>query len=152
MPNWCENKLTIENCSSELREYLADDGLSFEKIKPTPPEMMDGDNSWHQWRNDHWGTKWDLDEEEQRYVADCLIAEDCAYTAQFSTAWAPPLEAIDALSKIFPHDKFVLKYFEPGVGFAGSSRISNGVRVDHEIPENDVLKFGSDEFDFSTEH
>jgi hypothetical protein len=62
------------------------------------------------------------------------------------------LEAIDALSKIFPLDKFILKYFEPGVGFAGSSHISNGVRVDHEIPENDVLKFGSDEFGFSTEY
>jgi hypothetical protein len=149
MPNWCENKLTIENCSSELREYLANDGLSFEKIKPTPPEMMDGDNwlSWYQWRIDHWGTKWDLDEEEQRYVADCLIAEDCAYTARFSTAWSPPLEAINALSRIFPKDNFILKYFEAGVGFAGSSHINNGVIVDNEITEVDIEKFVRDEFE-----
>ncbi len=148
MPNWCNNKLTIENSSVELKEYLLKEGFSFEKIKPTPPEMIDDeDSSWYQWRTDNWGTKWDLDEEEQRHTADCLLAEDCDYTTMFSTAWAPPLEAINALSRIFPKDKFILKYFEPGIGFAGNSHIHNGVIVDNEIPEVDIEKFVRDEFE-----
>lgn len=128
MPNFCENRLTIEDCSPELAAYLQKNGLSFDKIKPTPPEKLtDEKGSWYQWRVDNWGTKWDLLEEDQREVADMLLSEDTGFTASFDTAWEPPCQAIAALSTMFPNDNFVLSYLELGMMFGGTAHISDGV-------------------------
>ena len=148
MPNWCNNKLEIENCSPELEEYLEVNGLSFEKIKPTPPEKLnDESGSWYGWRVDNWGTKWDLDEREQEDVADALVESLCA---RFDTAWSPPCQAIAALSAMFPNDKFVLHYLELGMMFAGTARISDGVSIEDDIFEDEesIRAFALEVFDY----
>jgi hypothetical protein len=152
MPNWCNNKLRVEDCSPELAAYLQAEGLSFEKIKPTPPEMMnDGKGSWYGWRVANWGTKWDIDEKEQREVADMLLSESADFTAEFDTAWSPPLQAIGALSEKFPNDSFVLHYLELGLMFAGVAQIANGIISDTEINQasEDVYRFAEEEFGLS---
>jgi hypothetical protein len=152
MPNWCNNKLRVEDCSPELAEYLKTEGLSFEKIKPTPPEMMnDEKGSWYGWRVNEWGTKWDIDEKEQREVADMLLSESADFTAEFDTAWSPPLQAIAELSEQFPNDKFVLHYLELGCMFAGVAHIANGLTSDSEINQTseDIYRFAEEEFGLS---
>ena len=54
MPNWCNNKLTIEDCSPELEEFLKTEGFSFNKIKPTPAELLENEG-WYDWNIDNWG-------------------------------------------------------------------------------------------------
>lgn len=137
MPNWCSNKLTIEDCSPELEQYLETEGLSFEKIDP----------------NGTWGTKWDLSEAEQKQAADCLLSEECDFTAYFETAWSPPIQAIATLSKRFPNDSFVLDYCELGCGFAGTSLIQQGAAYDNEINDpKEVLGFAVDVFGFELDN
>lgn len=147
MPNWNENKLSIMDCSPELESYLKENGLSFEKIKPTPPELLEG-NGWYDWRLENWGTKWDLSEEEQREVADQLISEIADFQAIFMTAGSPPLQAIAALSEIFPHDQFALDYFESGCWFAGTAIISQGEIDDNQVDDADVAEFAKENFNF----
>jgi hypothetical protein len=147
MPNWCENKLSIMDCSPELESYLKENGLSFNKIKPTPSELLEG-NGWYDWRLENWGTKWDLSEQEQREVADQLISESADFQATFMTAWSPPLEAIAALSEMFPNDQFTLDYFESGCWFAGTAIISEGQIDDNQVDDADVTEFAKENFNF----
>lgn len=147
MPNWNENKLSIMDCSPELESYLKENGLSFEKIKPTPPELLESDG-WYNWRLENWGTKWDLDEREQKEVADQLISEDCDFQAPFMTAWSPPIEAIAALSEMFPNDQFTLDYFEGGCWFAGTAIIYAGQIDDNQVDDADVAEFAKENFNF----
>ena len=147
MPNWNENKLSIMDCSPELESYLKENGLSFEKIKPTPPELLEG-NGWYQWRLENWGTKWDLSEQEQREVADQLISESADFQATFMTAWSPPLQAIAALSEMFPNDQFTLDYFESGCWFAGTAVISQGEIDNNQVDDADVTEFAKENFNF----
>jgi hypothetical protein len=147
MPNWNENKLSIMDCSPELESYLKENGLSFNKIKPTPSELLEG-NGWYDWRLENWGTKWDLSEQEQREVADQLISESADFQATFMTAWSPPLEAIAALSEMFPNDQFTLDYFESGCWFAGTAIISEGQIDDNQVDDADVTEFAKENFNF----
>jgi hypothetical protein len=147
MPNWNENKLSVMDCSPELESYLKENGLSFEKIKPTPPELLEG-NGWYNWRLENWGTKWDLSEQEQREVADQLISESADFQATFMTAWSPPLQAIAALSEMFPNDQFTLDYFESGCWFAGTAIISEGQIDDSQVDDADVTEFAKESFNF----
>jgi hypothetical protein len=135
------------DCSPELESYLKENGLSFNKIKPTPPELLEG-NGWYDWRLENWGTKWDLSEQEQREVADQLISESADFQAIFMTANSPPIEAIAALSEMFPHDQFTLDYFESGCWFAGTAVISQGFFDDNLVDDADVAKFAKENFNF----
>ena len=148
MPNWNENRLSIMDCSPELESYLKENGLSFNKIKPTPPPEMLESNGWYDWRLQNWGTKWDLSEQEQREVADQLISEHCDFQAIFMSAWSPPLQAIAALSEMFPNDQFTLDYFESGCWFAGTAIISEGQIDDNQVDDADVAEFAKENFNF----
>jgi hypothetical protein len=133
---------------------LNENGLSFEKIKPTPSELLDS-HGWYDWRVENWGTKWDLDEQEQKDVAAhlaLLMGSKCELSVAFMTAWAPPCQAIAALSAMFPNDKFVLRYVEFGMGFAGTARISNGESIEEDTDDNDEInQFAVDYFGYDME-
>ena len=149
MPNWCENILTIEDCSPELEQYLKDNGFSFEKMSPTPKELLDG-SGWYDWRVENWGTKWDLDEREQREVAEQLCADSTDFSAIFMTAWSPPCRAIAALSKRFPNDGFTLHYLEFGMMFAGTAHIKDGTLIEDDIFDDAkaIYRFAADTFGY----
>jgi hypothetical protein len=152
MPNWCENILTIESPSDELQSYLQKNSLSFEKIKPTPPELLEG-SGWYDWRVSNWGTKWDLDEQEQKdIVAHLNFSSKSEFSIAFMTAWAPPCQAIAALSEKFPNDEFVLRYVEFGMGFAGTAYISNGMSHEEDTDDNDEInQFAVEYFGYDME-
>ena len=144
MPNWCNNKLVIEDCSIELEQYLKAEGFSFEKMNPTPTHLLE--DGWYDWRISNWGTKWDLDENEQREVAEGLISDSTDFCAYFNTAWSPPCQAIAALSEKFPNDSFILDYVELGGWFAGTAHISDGSISEEQ--EEDVARFAQEVFDY----
>ena len=129
MPNWCNNKITISNSTPAFEDFLEDEGgFSFERmVKPNRPES--DENGWGtvSAQADAWGTKWDLDESDAKEVAVMLL--DCGM-ASFDTAWSPPLEAIRALSEMFPEVEFSLAYHEQGCAFYGIADFTEGVCSD----------------------
>jgi hypothetical protein len=143
MPNWNENRLVIKNNTPALSDYLKENGLSFKKIAPPAyPEERD-EIGWNiiAAQTAAWGTKWDLDEKEQKYAANDLIENgEC----RFDTAWSPPIEAIAKLSEQFPDVDFELHYNEPGCAFYGTTYISDGM-VNDECSniedKNDYVSF-----------
>jgi hypothetical protein len=144
MPNWCNNILTVSEPSAELVKYLQEEGFSFDKIKPMPPELKEGDG-WYDWAVENWGTKWDLD--ENPLLPDSLQEKEISFW--FSTAWSPPMGVIEALSEKFPNDHFLLQYLEMGMGFCGEACFSDGSIVDNQSgEEKEVAKFAKEIFGY----
>jgi hypothetical protein len=120
--------LTVQDATPELRAYLECNGFSFARMAPLPPQADPNDESATVTQQlAAWGTKWDLDEEESKSVAENLLDSGVAY---FATAWSPPLSAIEALSQKFSDDTFLLEYCELGMMFAGTAEIDNGYCFD----------------------
>ena len=154
MPNWCNNSLlvtTIESNNTKKKEsqeqlqdfirraklqayeYKNDNGdtikekgcdLSMNQLYPMPTEL-EGTKSpsdtpnWYDWRCNNWGTKWDVDA--------CLeYDEEDMLEYSFDSAWSPPTNFIEKVSKDFPLLRFRLKYEEEGNGFMGVAVSING--------------------------
>jgi hypothetical protein len=145
MPNWCNNILTISEPSAELAEYLKTEGFSFDKIKPMQPELKEGDG-WYDWAVENWGTKWDLD--ENPLFPDSFQEKEISFC--FSTAWSPPMGAIEALSEKFPDDHFLLQYLEMGMGFYGEARVHDGSVIEDSLDENQesMMNFAKEVFGY----
>lgn len=141
MANWCENKLTITDPTPEFKEFVAD-GLSFDKIIECPFKNPEDSGKWRDWCVDNWGTKWDLNEDDNVTFAE-------GDTEFFNTAWSPPVDAILKLSKKFPTMSFKLDYFEGGMMFGGEVGMKNGcVELDEEHEDDDLIQFACDVFGF----
>ncbi len=124
MPNWCQNQLTVNGATPEFRAWL-EGGFSFQRMNPvTSADSLTQCSAW--------GTKWDLDENDQRESASELLEIGTAF---FDTAWSPPLGALTALSAMFPDDTLVLEYHEPGMGFAGRALFEAGACDDESTEE-----------------
>jgi hypothetical protein len=106
--------------SSDDPEYI----LDLNKIIPMPPEIeatldtsvtpSDGMPNWYNWRNEHWGTKWNtyLIDFEDRFTSD----ND--YCFHFYTAWGPPIPCIVKLSELVGLS-LQLDYLDEGEMFIG---------------------------------
>ena len=152
MPNWCENTLWISGDASKVKEFVEkakgeDTDLSLNNFVPTPEELLTGPapnlkrddetdeehkarmqtlkdrygyTDWFDWRIAHWGTKWDVQAEVNYEEGDC----SAVFT--FDSAWSPPIEWLEAVSRLYPELHFSLKYDEPGMTFMGCARGSQG--------------------------
>lgn len=78
-----------------------------------------------------YGTKWDFDLREANLNQ---VDEDCITLAP-STAWSPPTEFCEKLSKKF-NVQIVLQYEEGGVGFVGKETFTNEGMVEQEFYDN----------------
>jgi len=153
MPNWCENKLTVDNVTPAFQEFLKEEGgFSFERmVKPNRPESDEAGWGTVAAQNAAWGTKWDLDENEAREIADLLADGNDAH---FDTAWSPPINAIEALSQMFPEVSFTLYYHEAGMRFYGTADFSEGVCSDdycNDAKGEHYLNFLVDELGYDEE-
>jgi hypothetical protein len=151
MPNWCQNQLTVTGATPEFRAWLADNGFSFAKMNPPrKPRKADpyGFAALDRYYT-AWGTKWDLSDKEQRQVASELLEIGAAF---FDTAWSPPIQAIEALSRQFPAVSFQLDYCELGMFFAGTATFQDGDCHDdcHE-EKAAVMKIACDIFGYEDE-
>ena len=153
MPNWCQNHLTVTGATPEFRAWLAD-GFSFQRMNPVSPAEPHHDSAIDSWRNldsycNAWGTKCDLDDMEQRQVASELLETGSSF---FDTAWSPPMQAIEALSRKFPAVVFQLHYCELGMFFAGTATFQDGdCRDDCHEDKAGVMKIASDLFGYEDE-
>ncbi len=153
MPNWCINRLTVSNKTPEFEAFLKEGGFSFERMaKPNRPESDEVGFATIDSQVDAWGTKWDLNEIEAKEAAESIMEYDYA---DFDTAWSPPINAIEALSKMFPEVDLTLAYYEPGMCFYGITYFSDGMTSDdcHNVEDKEayaaflVEEFGYDEDD-----
>ena len=124
MPNWCNNRLVVNNgkgISPELKEFLKD-GFSFNRIIPTNNDSCEENV-------EAWSTKWDLSDSEQKDCANNLIENSECY---FDTAWSPPENVILKLSEMFS-DTFQLYFMEGGMQFAGIIDYSDGCSHEQSV-------------------
>ena len=113
MPNWCSNVLCID--TTNLREEIIikivesfnEQNFLFTFV-PIPPDKT---------AISTWGTKWDISINFCEYDKD-----ERKITADFDTAWSPPLEAYRKLSDSL---SFVAYFYESGNDFCGKYS-SNG--------------------------
>ena len=150
MPNWCENNLSIYGKQEEMKKLMEvitigeDEYSLLEKLYSTPDELNIGDvsmnpdeqqianfekfgyKSWYDWRVDKWGTKWPESSLSigQEYTENQDGTSVIAFN--FETAWAPPIEAFNEITKRYPNILFCLYYEEPGMGFCGRNVWGSG--------------------------
>ena len=139
MPNWCENRLTVEGAKKVVQQFKqlakpkgdkADSDLSLASLYPVPEGVYQGDlgpeeskrygkNNWRDWCITHWGTKWDADARLTSELVDFLVYE-------FESAWSPPVAWLKKVARDFPRLRFTLIYDEPGMGFEGKAIADQG--------------------------
>lgn len=149
MPNYCSNVMIITSPDKALVERAANaygKGSLLNEFVPVPQEMIDnntatsasdavtqslkevflekyGFESWYDFCNEKWGTKWDIcDSDGHAEVTAChdegetpLFRTDL----RFNTAWSPPFTWCETFLKDFPDCTVQLYYYEPGMCFAG---------------------------------
>ena len=83
-------------------------------------------NNWYDWAIMNWGTKWGSYSSE-------LYAEGKSFLKYvFSSAWSPPIAALEQISADYPNLVFELQYQEEGNGFFGKGTFQNGVWTEKE--------------------
>jgi len=106
MPNHCYQQVTITGpraLISQIEDNLKCEESRFcDLISPMPFEMWiapDQGNvgAWYEWRNENWGTKWDVCAVEMGDLR--LIGDGTTKEIEFQcwTAWAPPIPVWDRL-------------------------------------------------------
>lgn len=135
MPNWCDNQLTIYSSDKQLLTDMAEAAKKGELLaflRPEPDYSVtpvaktffdeNGDktpsireDAWWDWRIQNWGTKWDIDTDPDLVNLDL---EGGTITCSFSTAWSPPIAALNWAAEERGID-FQIYYYEPGIPFCG---------------------------------
>jgi len=113
-----------------------------------------GMEGWYEWRTSNWGSKWDasfdgpfmaLSAGDETDLDASVETQGATVTPtvavyKFDTAWSPPGPFVLTASERFPELEFVLRYGEPGNGYAGQIKCVAGVTVeDEELEVEDVL-------------
>jgi len=79
----------------------------------------------YHWERHNWGCKWGARE------IQILDEWDGGVTYEFDTAWAPPLEFLEHVSRDWPQLNFDIEYEECGMGFKGTAKAKRGQMDDH---------------------
>ncbi len=104
-PDW-------DSMPNEKGEYSKEEKLAPD-LSITITRWPDGeqDDRWYGWRNENWGTKWEVNEFYNN------IRHENQLTLSFDTAWSPPIAIYEALVE---QGYSVRAYYnEPGGDFAG---------------------------------
>ena len=150
MPNWCSNILIVRPNDDEKRSKVEltafklenrspEEDLSLNSSVTMPPQYEEGDK-WYDWRVSNWGTKWDVSDVQLEESKDML-------TYSFETAWAPPVEWVKTVSKIYPMLSFQLEFEEPGVGLFGGMNIEDGDIIEEWENDNPYSEDDDDEYE-----
>lgn len=100
MPNHCYQfvRITGPRDLVEVLNNAVKQGNFLQTVCPMPLEVYLNPNpmedGWYDWRNNFWGTKWDIcDVTEQEYIP----SEKASLEFRCWTAWAPPVPVWDKL-------------------------------------------------------
>ena len=144
MPNWCNNEVTIEGTKEDMAKFVEEcftdfkgtPVLDFNKVMPEPDydkPQKDGTHNdgvqtqlstvmpdWWTWRNDNWGTKWNLvpNPEDEIYSYEVEQGEEWL-RLEFETAWSPPAGIYDTIFEKYPDLVVNWFYREDGMQMAG---------------------------------
>lgn len=114
MPNWCNNDLTISHPDPAKLDELCEaykEARLLDYARPMPKELLEGED-WYHWRVENWGTKWEVQPD-----CEIMTASPTEVSITFSTAWSPPIGALEALcEKGFTVSNY---YIEEGMGYLG---------------------------------
>jgi hypothetical protein len=107
---------------------------------------------WHDWRLQHWGTKWDANfsgpvaalaapegDVDASVDAQGVTKSTYAVVYKFDTAWSPPIEAVKAMSDAYPDLTLTLRFGEPGNGVAGEVIYEGGFCIEEKALEVDEV-------------
>jgi len=122
MPNWCDNTLKLshddpvvwEAFVKKMNDAEPDENGNrsfFNVIRPMPKELLDindFDGGWYAWRRVNWGTKWDVDVNQE---------DNESGEWSFQSAWCPPMMIYNYLTE----QGFNVEawYYEPGCELVG---------------------------------
>jgi len=92
-------------------------------------EAWKGDD-WYHWNIRNWGCKWDVAISDDNEFLDTSMDElkDGGVQYNFDTAWSPPEQAIQELSRQYPNLTFKL-YYEEEQGWGGEVELINGKEI-----------------------
>jgi Ferredoxin-like domain in Api92-like protein len=156
MPNWCYSQLRIsgepkelnkflkevERTPSEANEHYEASKFAFNRIIPMPDELLYQGDSWYNWRNKNWLTKWecsiDYDTTSKWETGEVMI--------DYRTAWSPPEPIMQKVIKKYPKLFFRWTYYEEGYEFWGDVTGDKGqfiINYDGEFRDcEDYKQFG----------
>ena len=160
MPNWSSNRLYVTGKPEEVKEFTdtlgtadangMESDFSFHQTVPMPSNVARGNLpfgeepvlNWYDWSIENWGTKWDACDVEPdisvMIKAEVVLAiaakdESLCIDIGFETAWAPPTDWLENVSKKFPKLHFEIAYSEQGMGFCGTVVAINGELTDNPL-------------------
>ena len=145
MPNWCSNEVTIEGTKEDMAKFVEEcftdfkgtPVLDFAKVIPEPDydkPKKDGTHNngvqtelssvmpdWWNWRNDNWGTKWNLVPNSEGNLSgyDFVDSGEDYIQLEFETAWSPPNGIYNEIWAKYPDLTVNWFYREDGCQLAG---------------------------------
>ena len=145
MPNWCSNEVQFDGSEEDITKFKEEcftdrkgvAVLDFSKVLPEPDydkPKKDGTHNngvqtelhsvmpdWWNWRNDNWGTKWNLVPNHDGDLTAYLTVEDGEdyISLEFDTAWSPPEGIYEAIVEKYPDLSVNWFYREDGVQISG---------------------------------
>tara|TARA_R110002124_G_scaffold186435_1_gene353903 strand:+ start:570 stop:1022 length:453 start_codon:yes stop_codon:yes gene_type:complete len=145
MPNWCSNEVQIDGNEKDIAKFKEEcftdhkgvAVLDFSKVLPEPDydkPKKDGTHNngvqtepssvmpdWWTWRNDNWGTKWNLVPNHDGDLTAYMTVEDGEdyISLEFDTAWSPPSGIYEAIVEKYPDLDINWFYREDGVQISG---------------------------------
>lgn len=132
MPNWCLNKIKISGninnlyklsqIFEKLKEQEDNDIGLMESLVGSDPSISEEDynnEGWFESNINYWGTKWDVDYKEIIYINNNEFI-----SLEFDTAWSPPVEFCELLSKKYGVS-VKIKYIETGLAISGIYEIND---------------------------
>lgn len=164
MPNWCVNKVTLKHSDPAQLERVAlafSQGRLLTEFCPGPTDLRDADNKrnafanaevksenlakygyehWVDWAVAHWGTKWDVGQ-EQMFTQDNFDFASGQIALLFESAWDPPIAGLKNMEREgFDIELF---YHEPGMAFCGKySTADGGARYEYgQLSAQDTKDF-----------
>ena len=176
MPNWCENAITIDGddesldalwevikpveegdpadltkafpCPEPLKQTMAgfmaedDEGYATWVAQKAANIAEYGSADWYDWCNRNWGTKWSPD-------FDYNNSDTLGISLWGNSAWSPPIELLQNVSRQYPSLTFTIVYSEMGCDFVGAAVVRAGVIVGDssgEISPHVTVDYDSDEY------
>ena len=134
MPNWCNNTLSLTGPKEKITAIYnkaKEDNALLQQLKPMPEALegttspapkegkvqplVDGFDNWYDWRVQNWGTKWDVDVDDNLELSD----DGTTISGWFDSAWAPPIHAYEYFLTENEDCSIKSYYYEGGMDFAG---------------------------------